>query len=163
MSKGEENLIAAVLSDSQDYASRLVYADWLEEQGDPRANYLRLEIELCEAELQSELYYSLIEKLVGHADEFDEDWLDKVGIRFDVEILSWGNSLLEAVKVVKMFSGWSLMQAKLATERAPTVFGESLGFAEVYRKFKEIHVQIEKPASDGMPQYGLRKSPHEPG
>ena len=34
MSKGEENLIAAVLSDSQDYTSRLsrrVYADWLEE------------------------------------------------------------------------------------------------------------------------------------
>ena len=38
MSKGEENLIAAVLSDSQDYtsrSSRRVYADWLEEQGDP--------------------------------------------------------------------------------------------------------------------------------
>ena len=35
MSKGEEeNLIPAVLSDSQDYTSRLVYADWLEEQGD---------------------------------------------------------------------------------------------------------------------------------
>ena len=161
MSKGEEeNLIPAVLSDSQDYTSRLVYADWLEEQGDSRANYLRLEIELCEAELQSEVYYSLIEKLVGHADKFDEDWLDRVGIRFDVTLLSWGKSKLEAVKVVKMFSGMSLMEAKTATESAPTVFGKSLGFAKVHEKFKQLRVQIEKPAATNMPQYGLRKSPY---
>lgn len=158
MSKDEENLIEAVLSDSQDYASRLVYADWLEERGDPRANYLRLEVEFCETELQSEKYYSLAEKLVGLTKEFDEEWLERVGIRFDVMILSWGKSKIEAVRVVKIVSSLPLMQAKLTTEGAPAVFAERLGFGKVCQEFKRLRVQIEKQAGTDMPQYGLRKS-----
>ena len=103
------------------------------------------------------MYYSLIEKLVGHADEFDEDWLDGVGIRFDVTLLSWGKSKLEAVKVVKMFSGMSLMEAKTATESAPTVFAKSLGFAKVHERFKQLRLQIEKPAATNMPPIRIEK------
>lgn len=38
----EEGFLAALASDPDDDMTRLVYADWLEENGDPRSEYLRL-------------------------------------------------------------------------------------------------------------------------
>src|SRR5215471_6009229 len=38
----ERAFLAAILERPDDDATKLVYADWLEEQGDPRAEYLRL-------------------------------------------------------------------------------------------------------------------------
>jgi uncharacterized protein (TIGR02996 family) len=40
-------LLRAVLAQPEDEAVRLVYADWLEEQGDPRAEFIRLQIALA--------------------------------------------------------------------------------------------------------------------
>jgi uncharacterized protein (TIGR02996 family) len=42
MTAEEDALIRAILAAPNDTALRLVYADWLEEQGDPRSEYLRL-------------------------------------------------------------------------------------------------------------------------
>jgi uncharacterized protein (TIGR02996 family) len=46
----EQDLLRAILADPGDHATRRVYADWLEERGDPvslhRAEYLRTECEL---------------------------------------------------------------------------------------------------------------------
>lgn len=57
--EGEEEFLAAVLEDVEQNETRLVYADWLEEHGDPvKSSYLRLEIEaheiLSEGRLLSE-------------------------------------------------------------------------------------------------------------
>src|SRR5262245_58418571 len=41
----EADLYQAVLANSGDAAPRLVYADWLDEKGDPRGEYLRLDWE----------------------------------------------------------------------------------------------------------------------
>ncbi len=38
----DENFIQAILETPEDRALRLVYADWLEEQGDPRGQFLRV-------------------------------------------------------------------------------------------------------------------------
>src|SRR5205085_5003860 len=47
----EDTLLAAVRQDPEDDAPRLVYADWLEEHGDPaRAEYIRLQCRLAERE-----------------------------------------------------------------------------------------------------------------
>jgi uncharacterized protein (TIGR02996 family) len=43
----EEALIQAILAAPADRAARLVYADWLEERGDARADYLRQELALA--------------------------------------------------------------------------------------------------------------------
>ncbi len=43
----EEALLAAVLADPGDDAPRLVYADWLDEHGEPeRAEFIRVQIDL---------------------------------------------------------------------------------------------------------------------
>jgi uncharacterized protein (TIGR02996 family) len=43
----EEELLRAVRDDPDDDAPRLVYADWLEERGDPRAEFIRVQCELA--------------------------------------------------------------------------------------------------------------------
>jgi uncharacterized protein (TIGR02996 family) len=40
----EHAFLEEILAHPEDEATRLVYADWLEEQGDPRAEFLRLEV-----------------------------------------------------------------------------------------------------------------------
>ena len=43
----DDPFIRAVLVDPENEAPRLIYADWLEERGDPRGEYLRLECYLA--------------------------------------------------------------------------------------------------------------------
>jgi uncharacterized protein (TIGR02996 family) len=42
----EKPFIEAILADPDDDAPRLIYADWLEDRGDPRGEYLRLDAEV---------------------------------------------------------------------------------------------------------------------
>src|SRR5262245_16373501 len=42
----EEDFLRAILDDVNDALRRLVFADWLEERGDPRAEWLRIDCEL---------------------------------------------------------------------------------------------------------------------
>jgi uncharacterized protein (TIGR02996 family) len=44
----EDGFLSAIVSAIDDRLPRLVFADWLEEQGDPRAEWLRVECELAE-------------------------------------------------------------------------------------------------------------------
>ena len=41
----EHDLLQAVYTAPDDDAPRLVYADWLEERGDPRAEFIRAQVE----------------------------------------------------------------------------------------------------------------------
>src|SRR5262245_36122621 len=66
----EEALIRAILAAPGDWPFRLVYADWLEERGDPRAEYLRL---LCSlAKWGSDPYARLRELHPG----LDPEWVE---------------------------------------------------------------------------------------
>jgi uncharacterized protein (TIGR02996 family) len=44
----ENDFLRAILDDISDPSRRLVFADWLEERGDPRCEWLRIECELAE-------------------------------------------------------------------------------------------------------------------
>jgi uncharacterized protein (TIGR02996 family) len=44
----EDGFLRAIQENRDDFPCRLVYADWLEEQGDPRGEYLRLSCRLAE-------------------------------------------------------------------------------------------------------------------
>src|SRR5215468_8406464 len=47
---GYEPFLETILENADDNAPRLVYADWLEEQGDPRGEFIRLQCELARLE-----------------------------------------------------------------------------------------------------------------
>jgi uncharacterized protein (TIGR02996 family) len=74
----EETLLRAVIERPHDQAARLVYADWLEEHGDPRAEFLRLEVELCEMPERHPNRAQVRERLKSLWQEFDADWLASV-------------------------------------------------------------------------------------
>src|SRR5262245_48553832 len=44
----DEPFLRAILTNPDDRVSRLVYADWLDERGDPKAEFIRLEAQLAE-------------------------------------------------------------------------------------------------------------------
>ena len=41
------DFLQAILADPDDDTPRLIYADWLEEQGDPRGEFIRVQCELA--------------------------------------------------------------------------------------------------------------------
>jgi uncharacterized protein (TIGR02996 family) len=43
----EEHFLQAILAAPDDDTPRLVYADWLDERGDPRGEFIRLQCELA--------------------------------------------------------------------------------------------------------------------
>jgi uncharacterized protein (TIGR02996 family) len=62
-----------------DESPRLVYADWLEERGDPRAEYLRLECELVGLKDDDALFRELAPRLQELREAIDPAWLAEVG------------------------------------------------------------------------------------
>jgi uncharacterized protein (TIGR02996 family) len=78
----EENaFIQAVLADPDDDTVRLVFADWLEERGDPRAEFIRVQCELAKLTADREraalisLGYPLLAEHAGVPGALVRDWL----------------------------------------------------------------------------------------
>ena len=70
-----EQFFQAVLDHPEDNALRLVYADWLEECGDPRGELIRVQIEMDQTP-HSDLYWrTLKNRETELLDEFLSEWL----------------------------------------------------------------------------------------
>jgi uncharacterized protein (TIGR02996 family) len=102
----DESFLAAIDADRSDDTCRLVYADWLEEQGDGRCIYLRSR---CADEPCPKL---------PEETRIDWDWdlavARKIGIRAHAE----RTKRLEFVKVVREALRISLGEAKAMLDRA---------------------------------------------
>jgi uncharacterized protein (TIGR02996 family) len=63
--KDEDSFVSAIRASPKDEELRLVFADWLEDRGDPRADYLRAEVEHFrnQREVQGSVVWSLMERL----------------------------------------------------------------------------------------------------
>ena len=57
-----EALLQAICSDPDNVTLRLVYADWLEDQGDPRADFIRVQCQLAEMDEDDERWAGLKEE-----------------------------------------------------------------------------------------------------
>jgi uncharacterized protein (TIGR02996 family) len=71
----EDRFLAALLEHPDDAALRLVYADWLEEQGDPRNAFLRLESALAALPPGDERRGELRARLEEMRQTLDPKWL----------------------------------------------------------------------------------------
>ena len=69
-----------------DDVTRFVYADWLEECGDPRARYIRLELQLVRLPVDDLLYRALESELQALRCGIDPDWLAVVGKRYRITL-----------------------------------------------------------------------------
>ena len=74
----ESAFLAAVSANPDDDTARLVYADWLQERDDPRAEYVRLEVRryrMTAQERKKDDPFHQLEKLRPHA---TPDWLSRI-------------------------------------------------------------------------------------
>jgi uncharacterized protein (TIGR02996 family) len=74
----EGAFLTAIREDSDGDTPRLIYADWLEERGDPRAEFLRVECLLASLPLRDNQYTRLKGRLRSMAARVDQDWVGLV-------------------------------------------------------------------------------------
>jgi uncharacterized protein (TIGR02996 family) len=70
----ESPFIHAVTADPESDVPRLIYADWLEEQGDPRGEYLRLECYLATLGQEDPQFDPVVVRFRELHSEIDPDW-----------------------------------------------------------------------------------------
>src|SRR5262249_11179941 len=103
-----------------DDSTRLVYADWLDEQGDERGGYLRGEVELAGLQEDDPRYPELQNELATLRWGIAEDWLAQAGKRFDRWLLgcppTWKIPVIKAIREVTCLG---LAEAKQLSESLP--------------------------------------------
>ena len=93
----EDTFVEVILANRDELEPRLVYADWLEERGDPRGRYLRLECEFVRRLVRPTrglLQQDLTIQLGQLAREVDQEWIKFVGSRFDLRLETTGDHRL---------------------------------------------------------------------
>jgi uncharacterized protein (TIGR02996 family) len=75
----KDRFIQAILGDPDDMSIRLVYADWLEERGDRRGEFLRLEAALIGLPREDERWSGMAARLRELRATIDRDWLTALG------------------------------------------------------------------------------------
>ncbi len=104
----EQTFLAAIAANTNDVDARAVYADWLEERGDPRGEYLRLEA----------LLYAGPARILELTQHIDPTWLASVTRRCDVVLVEMGPNKISVIKTVREVSGLGLKDAKDLVEAA---------------------------------------------
>jgi uncharacterized protein (TIGR02996 family) len=74
----EQALLDEIARNPRDDTPRLVYADWLEERGDPRAQYLRDEAELAALKPRSRQAVAATRRLMAARGKVDPAWLARL-------------------------------------------------------------------------------------
>jgi uncharacterized protein (TIGR02996 family) len=75
----EEAFLRRILADPHDRALRLIYADWLEERGDARADLIRLEEEMATLPVWSDRYAALKPRRNVLRERIDLRWRETLG------------------------------------------------------------------------------------
>src|SRR5262245_1109610 len=81
----EVHFLLAVDAHPDDRATRLVYADWLDEQGDPRAELIRVEEEMRAAPASSDRYWELKPRRNALRQGCNAAWLERLRYGTDYE------------------------------------------------------------------------------
>ena len=74
----DEPFLRAIGDNYAEDTPRLVYADWLEERGDPRASFLRVQHALARQSLNSPAYRDLCEQEQELVRQLDPTWVQRV-------------------------------------------------------------------------------------
>src|SRR5262249_17123054 len=71
--------LAAIHAEPDADEPRLVFADWLEDHGDPRSELIRIQCEMARAPFGSLLYLTLEDREREWLDRYDEVWPGELG------------------------------------------------------------------------------------
>ncbi len=102
----EQPFLAAIAANTNDADARAVYADWLDERGDLRAELLRLEAQL----------HVGLARLCELIKQLDPAWLIAVARTCDVVMIDPGPMKIHAIRVVRELTGFGLAAAKVLVD-----------------------------------------------
>lgn len=135
--------------------TRSVYADWLEERGDVRGEYLRREMELASIPQCDERHAALEEQLRRLRQGIAPEWLAQAGKRFDVVLFDLDPS--RKISLIKRHRDRTLQplwQGKRTMELLPSCLATALPRAEAeqernaYRAGTDTDVELFETAYD---------------
>jgi uncharacterized protein (TIGR02996 family) len=119
--------LVALRTSPQDEALRLVYADWLEERGDPRADYLRITTEALGRIRRGLSWDELKPSLRAACEAAPAERRDQVEPWFDVVLESFQpEQKIPLVHLVRAIATDGLKEAKDLVEAAPAVIKRHL-------------------------------------
>ena len=116
----EDAFLDRLREDPLDGLTRSVYADWLEERGDPRGEYLRQEIALASL-LPSDPRFPALAQWVRSRGEMNAPaWVADACPRWDVELRAYEpGRKISSIKVIRELTGMGLHDAKELSESLP--------------------------------------------
>ncbi len=111
--------VAAVRAELDDDLPRLIYADYLEERGDPRGEFIRLQVELAQTPADDPRRRELLEREAKLLRAYESDWLGSLS----EELVQWGfhRGFLEVSLSINRF-----LDGEHAWLDGPTVAGVSV-------------------------------------
>jgi uncharacterized protein (TIGR02996 family) len=105
-----DDFLQAIAADPKDDSLRLVYADWLEDRGDARAEYLRLEVQAIHTEPESDAYREIDSRLGILRAEFDPQWL--IQISGEMYLLKYEQrQTINTIKLIREITACGLKEA----------------------------------------------------
>ncbi len=117
----ENALLNAIAANPVDSTVRLVYADWLEENGrTDEAEYLRIETEVVK-DLDSQTNSSLRNRLSQLIPLTSKEWRECAAFRFDLILEESGPEKIKVIKVLREITGLGLKETLDLFYRRPIV------------------------------------------
>jgi uncharacterized protein (TIGR02996 family) len=103
----DETFVQAIAANPNDDTLRLVYADWLEERGDPRGAYLRLD---CFLDALPAFPRRKRQQLEGQfaalAGKVSSEWMGRIGRKIDINLHSYKRDWkINVIKVIRKLTG----------------------------------------------------------
>ncbi len=114
----EKGFLDVIRANPDDDTTRLVYADWLDERGDIRGEYLRLEHELAQIPLR---LAELRQRIPQVRQQIDPAWVAAVSKRHQVVLVSF--SPWQKIALIKRILDIRPMGVKEAKDFVETRFG----------------------------------------
>lgn len=139
----EAAFLAAIAAAPGDPTPRLVYADWLEERGDPRAEFIRLQHQLAD----------LLDRLPQLRGGFDLEWVRSVEVRRDVVLHTFTPEQRRHVtKLVRLHTGMGFGEANAFLAGLPAAVLRNLPLdraEQLRREFAEVAAVTLAPPTPG--------------
>jgi len=158
----EEAFLRAIEEKPDDLARRLVYADWLEERGDPRARYLRLECQLLQIPAMIQLLQAQAAEIPGQLtqlqQQLDPHWLARLSPAWSVTLRGYEfQKKIMVIKLIREVTNCGLAEAKDLSEKLPARLAEGVTLQQanaMQRRFaNDARVTIERfPATISAPR-----------
>jgi len=151
----DEGFLLAIAAAPADNAPRLIYADWLDECGDVRGNYLRIIMLLADRIRRGIPWEDLKQSFEIAQAEAPVEWQYQVGPWFTVTLDSvQPEQKIHTIKAIRACTFRGLSEAKVvldeALKRGSSVVAEHLTLAEAEQLRKNLEIE-PWPGGTGKP------------